>query len=205
MYRHRVFVVAALLLFSGSILGQIPPGVSYDSARHPNAILTYVTNEDFVPVAYSEARDAGDIELLALSQDEGKRESIALAALANRTRKIRILGRDVEVFFYPVIRQTFTLTAGGQLVLHSFKFPRTSIPVPDEVLHEAAFEKTKNPEEGRFGLSPIPEEIEVRRGSGLLFEDGEQRTIFWVEQGVVHTAEMEGPTDELLWLIDDSL
>ena len=62
------------------------------------------------------------------SQSEGKRDSLAIAP-GRFVRSMTIIG-DIrsDVTFYPVIRQTFKLTEGGDLVLHSFKFPRVSLP-----------------------------------------------------------------------------
>ena len=93
-----------------------------------------------------------------MSQDEAARESMAIAD-GRFVRNMNILGNiRTDVTFYPVVRQSFKLTAGSDLTLHSFKFPRVALPANfgRAVLNEAAVEKRKKPTEMRFGgLEPL--------------------------------------------------
>jgi hypothetical protein len=208
----RILPLAAILIVGTAAFGQVPPGVPYVADQHPNPILTYVTNAEFKPASYTEAQRAGDIELFGISQEEGRRESIEVAGVPARPRKIKLLGRDVEIGFYPVVRQTFALEGGGKLVLHSFKFPRiddlpTTRELAEQFLHEAAFEDKKKREETRFGLAPRPDPIDVRGYEGYFFEneDGDEFTVFWVEDGVAHTATSAVSDDDLFRIIEDLL
>jgi hypothetical protein len=47
--------------------------------------------------------------------------------------------------------------------------------------------------------------LDVRGSEALMFEEDGQLTVFWVENGVAHTAAAKLPQDELLSLIDDLL
>jgi hypothetical protein len=102
-----------------------------------------------------------------------------------------------------VIRQKFELPQGGELVLHSFKNPKSA--VPPFVLDEAAFAETKKPQEARFGAAPKPEKMEIRGSAALLFEKEKLITVFWQEDGVNHTATASLPRRELFRLIEDLL
>src|SRR5436190_11944581 len=174
----RIAGFLALVILPGPAFGQVPPGYPYDSARHPNPILTYVTNQDFKASTSSEAQKLAGRELLGLSQNEGRQESIEAAVLPSTSRKVKILRQDVDVIFYSVVRQTFALSSGGRLVLHSFKFPRLPVALREAAgaLNQAAFAKASKPAEARFG-SATPEKIDVRGSPALLFDDGSQRTI----------------------------
>ena len=197
--------LSAVLLLAMPAFAQVPPGPPYDPAKHPNAIVTYVTNGDFKASNYAEARDLSDIELLGLSQNEGRRDSIQVAETS--MKKVKIGGRDADVTLYPVVRQTFTLTDGSRFVLHSFKFPRVPFPpqLAERILNEAAFLKMKKPEEGRFGLGPAPEQLEIRGSDALLFDNEGELTVFWTEDGAAHTATAKVAQRELFRLIEDLL
>ena len=71
-------------------------------------------------------------------------------------------------------------------------------------LNQAAFAKAGKPTDARFG-SAKPEKIDVRGREALLFDDGAERTIFWVENGVVYTATAALRQSVLLRLIEDLL
>ena len=199
----RMIVLLALLTVPA--LAQVPPGLPYDKAKHPNPIVTYVTNADFKTSTYTDARDLADIELLGLSQNEGKRDSIQVAETT--MKRVKIGGRDADVTFYPVVRQIFTLTDGNRFVLHSFKFPRHPIPpqLAERILNEAALMKMRRPEEGRFGLGPAPEELEIRGAAAFLFDDEGELTLFWTEGGVAHTVTAKIPRRELFRLVEEDL
>jgi hypothetical protein len=51
----------------------------------------------------------------------------------------------------------------------------------------------------------MSEAIDVRGHEALLFDDGMQRTIFWVEKGVVYTATSSVRQRELIRIIEDLL
>src|SRR5438093_13787231 len=112
----RIAGFLALVILPGPAFGQVPPGYPYDSARHPNPILTYVTNQDFKASTFSEAQKLAGLELLGVSREEGRQESIEVAPLPSTNHKVKLLRQTVDVVFYPVVRQTFTLNGGGRLV-----------------------------------------------------------------------------------------
>jgi len=55
-----------------------PPPVFPRCIAHPNPIITFVELKDFKPASPDRRRKETGIELLGLSQDEGKRESVEL-------------------------------------------------------------------------------------------------------------------------------
>jgi hypothetical protein len=202
----RIAAFLAVLLWAGLAYGQVPPGFPYDAAKHPNPILTYVTSQDFKPSTYSDAQKLTGRELLGLAQNQGRQESIDVVTVPSKTQKVKILRRDVEVVFYPVVRQTFALSKGGRLTLYSYKFPRLPVSLEEAAatLNEAAFDKRGKPADARFGTI-IPEKIEVRGRDGLLFDSGTDLTVFWVEDGVVYTATAALRQSDLIRLIEDLL
>ncbi len=205
MFRVVCFLVVTLAAAVAS--AQIPPpGAPFDPSRHPNAIITFVENKDFRAVSPEAAKKDAVIDLLGLSQPRGKRESVAIAD-GKYVKNMAILSIRSDVTFYPVVRQKFKITDGSDLVLHSFKFPRIS-GLPRDfaqfVLHEAATEKKKKPSEMRFG-GAAPEQLEIRGIPGLLFEKDGEITIYWVEEGVAHTATSSLPRRELFSVVEDLL
>src|SRR5437867_6277448 len=174
-------------LFSSVAAAQTPPpGAPFDPSKHPNPIVTFVEEKDFKPVAYDKAKADAGIELLGLSQDEGKRESVEMAD-GRFVKNMSILNFRTDVTFYPVVRQKFKLAGGMDLVLYSFKFPRVALPreYARIILNEAAIEKKKKPSEMRFG-GTAPEQLEIRGARGLLWKKDGQTTIYWQEEGVGH-------------------
>ena len=109
---------------SATLLAQVPAGVPYNPSKRPNAIVTWVNEKDFKATTFSAAVAAIGLETMTLSQDEGKRESVEVAAPSTGRQKIRIAGYDVEVTFYPVMRQNYKLKSGHTFVLYTFRFPR---------------------------------------------------------------------------------
>jgi|SRR5438093_8621734 len=201
---------ARLLLFAllpiAAIAQTPPPGNPYDPARYPNPIITFVEEKDFKDGDYAQVEKDAGIEILGLSQSEGKRDALSIAA-GRFVKTMTILGNiRSDVTFYPVVRQTFKLIAGGDLLLHSFKFPRVSLPqnFGRAVLNEAATEKKKKPSEMRFG-GMAPEVLEIRGTEGLLFEKDGKITVYWEEAGVGHTATSSLPRRELFRVIEDLL
>ena len=197
MFRTVTFL--SLILASTAVFGQTPPpGAPYDATKHPNPIITYVENKDFKP-------GTADMDLLGFSESEGKRESVEIAE-GKYVKNMSILTIRTEVTFYPVVRQRFKLSGGVDLVLHSFRFPKVALPrdFTRFVLHEAATEKKKKPGEMRFG-GAAPEQLEIRGIPGLLFDKDGEITIYWVEEGVGHTATASMPRRELFRVIEDLL
>src|SRR2546425_3146430 len=182
-----------------------PPGAPFDPSKHPNPIVTFVEEKDFKPVAYDRAKADAGIELLGLSQDEGKRGSVELAE-GRFVKNMPILNFRTDVTFYPVVRQKFKLAGAMGLVLYSFKFPRVALPreYARIILNEAAIEKKKKPSEMRFG-GTAPEQLEIRGARGLLWEKDGQITIYWQEEGIAHVAMGAMARGEMVRVIDDLL
>jgi hypothetical protein len=203
----RTIAFLVLALFPVLALAQTPPpGNPYDPAKHPNPIITFVEEKDFRNADYAEIEEDGGIEVLGLSQSEGKRESMGIAD-GKFVKSMNIFaGIRTDVTFYPVVRQEFKLSAGTGLMLHSFRFPKVSLPKDfgKAVLNEAATEKKKKPAEMRFG-GLGPEVLEIRGTQGLLFENDGKTTIYWQEAGVGHTATSTLPRRELFRIIEDLL
>jgi len=173
--------------------------------KHPNPIITFVEVKDFKAAASSEAAKEAGIDLVGISQDEGKRESVELAA-GRFVRNMSIIGVRTDVTFYPVVRQKFRLAGGEDFVLHSFKFPKVALPpnFTQIVLNEAAVEKRRKPTEMRFGGTK-PETFDIRGAPALLFENEGKITVYWQEDGVGHTVTASLPRQELFQLIEDLL
>ena len=202
----RIVIFLLLLMFSAGAGAQTPPpGSPFDASRHPNPIVTFVEEKDFKPVTYDKAKTDAGIELLGLSQDEGKRGSVEIAD-GRFVKNMSILSFRTDVTFYPVVRQKFTLAKGSDLVLYSFKFPRVTLPreYARIILNEAAVEKKKKPNEMRFGGNG-PEQLEIRGARGLLFDKDGQLTVYWQEEGVGHVAMGSLARQELFRVIDDLL
>ena len=204
MFRIATFLL--VLLTSAYVFAQTPPpGNPFDAARHPNPIVTFVEEKDFKPAQAAQVKKDAGIDLLGLSQDEGKRQSIEIAD-GRFVKNMQILTIRTDVTFYPVVRQKFKLAGGADLILYSFKFPRVALPQDFTriVLNEAAIEKKKKPAEMRFGGAK-PETMEIRGARALLFEDGDQTTVYWQEQGIGHTITASVPRKELFRIIEDLL
>lgn len=200
----RAFVVLGSL---GAVAAaQVPAGVPYDPALHPNPIVTFVGNTDFRDSSYADAHRMAGVELLGPSGLTARRDSIGVAE--SRTLGVQVLGRPTEVLTFPVVRQGFVLDTGGDLVLYAFRNPRTDLPPADAeglLNQEALGEADRNPEERRFGPAPPPEELSIRGRPALLFEEPERRTLFWQEGGVCYVAESSLAAEELFLLVEDLL
>jgi hypothetical protein len=210
MIRPVSFLPAAIVALACAVatFAQTPPpGAPFDASKHPNPIVTFVETKAFKSVASDQARKETGIELLGLSQEEGKRESLEIAD-GRFAKNMSILSIRTDVTFYPVVRQTFKLTEGAELVLHSFRFPKVALPQDFTriVLNEAALERKKKPTEMRFGGAK-PETLEIRGAPGLLFEDENEGriTVYWQEDGVGHTATAKLSRRELFQIVDDLL
>jgi hypothetical protein len=204
MFRAATFL--ALIFSSAAVFAQTPPpGAPFDSSKHPNPIITFVETKDFKPAASDQVRNDTDIELLGFSQDAAKRESIAIAS-GRFVKNMSILGVRTDVTFYPVVRQSFKLKEGPEVVLYSFRFPKVALPQDFTriVLNEAAIERKKKPAEMRFGGAK-PETLDIRGARALLFENDGQTTVYWQEQGVGHTVTSSVPRKQLFEIIEDLL
>ena len=205
MFPIATFLV--ILLVSPFAFAQTPPpGVPYDPGRHPNTIITFVENKDFRPSDYAEAKKDANIELLGISQREGKRDSLEIAG-GKFVKNMSILsGFKPDVTFYPVVRQQFKLAGGADLTMYSFKFPKVALPKDFGriVLNEAANEKRKKPGEMRFG-GRAAETLDIRGKEALLFDDSGTTTVYWEEEGVGHTLTASLPRKELFRIIEDLL
>jgi hypothetical protein len=164
-----------------------------------------VEEKDFKPADAGQIKKAAGIDLPGLSQDEGKRQSIEIAD-GRFVKNMAILSIRTDVAFYPVVRQKFKLDSGAELVLYSFRFPKVALPQDFTriVLNEAAIERKKKPAEMRFGGAK-PETLEIRGARALLFENGDQTTIYWQEDGTGHTITAALPRKELFRIIEDLL
>jgi hypothetical protein len=204
MFRTATFLVVLLTPLAARAQTP-PPGMPFDESRHPNPIITFVEMKDFKPVAPGEAKKDTGVELLGLSQEEAKLESTEVAD-GRFVKNMPILSIRTDVTFYPVVRQKFKLSAGADLVLYSFRFPKVALPrdFTRIVLNEAALEKRKKPGEMRFGGAK-PETLDIRGARALLFENEGQTTVYWQEQGIGHTATSSLPRKELFDIIEDLL
>src|SRR5437763_14992266 len=118
MFRFTSFLL--VLLSSLNAIAQTPPpGPPYDAMKHPNPILTFVEDKDFKPAMADQARKDAGIDLLGISQDEGKRQSLEIAD-GRFVKNMSILTVRTDVTYYPVVRQKFKLNGGADLVLYSF-------------------------------------------------------------------------------------
>jgi hypothetical protein len=207
MYRPLSFLLLTAALVSPvlTFAQTPPPGAPFDASKHPNPIITFVETKDFKSITPGQIKEQSGIELLGISQDEGKRDSIEIAD-GRFVKNMSILGGRTDVTFYPVVRQKFALNGKGDLVLYSFRFPKVALP-PDFariVLNEAALERKKKPSEMRFGGAK-PETLEIRGARALLFESDGQITVYWQEQGIGHTATATLPRQDLFQIIEDLL
>jgi len=208
MFRPLSFLPPAVALLAFAVVSAAqtpPPGAPFDASKHPNPIITFVESKAFKSLAPDAVRKESGIDLLGLSQDEGKRESLEIAD-GRFVKNMSILGIRTDVTYYPVVRQNFKLTGGGELLLHSFRFPKVALPQDFTriVLNEAAAERRKKPSEMRFGGAK-PETLEIRGAPGLLFENDGETTVYWQEEGVGHTATSKLPRRELFRVVDDLL
>jgi hypothetical protein len=183
---------------------QVPAGVPFDPRIHPNPIVTWVREQDFKTTPFAEAIKQAGIEILSLSQDEGKRDSLQLASPPQSgPQRIRILGQNTEVTFFPVIRQNYTLKDGKRFVMYSFRFPRALTSA--QALNEAAFSKPRRPADARFGTAALPEQLSIRGVPGLMFNDGKELTIYWFEMGAGHSVTTNTTPEKLFRVLEDLL
>jgi hypothetical protein len=200
---HRILAMAILGFTTSVALAQVPAGVPYDPSKHPNPIVTWVNAKDFKKVSFAEASEQVGVELMSLSRDKGDRESVEVATPAPARQKVRIVGREFEATFYPVMRQNYKLKSGSSFALYTFRFPRALTTA--DFLNDVAFARPPRGTVPRFGSLPVPDRIEIRGSPGLYFDDGKQRTIYWFELGAGYSVTTDASKDELFRVLEDLL
>jgi hypothetical protein len=183
--------------------GQVPAGVPYDVKKHPNPIVTWVNEKDFRPVTFAEAADKVGVELMSLSRNQGERIAVELAIPSATKQKVRIIGAEYEVTFYPVMRQTYKLKSGNTFILYTFRFPRALTTA--DFLNQAAFGPFPRGENPRFGPMRLPDRIEIRERPGLYFDEKTRRFAYWFELGSGFSATSNAPKEEFFRVIADLL
>jgi hypothetical protein len=200
---QRILTMAILGLTALAAVAQVPAGVPYDPSKHPNPIVTWVNARDFKKVSFSEAAEQVGVELMSLSRDQADRESVELAIPSPARQKVRIVGREFEATFYPVMRQNYKLKSGSAFSLYTFRFPRALTTA--DFLNEVAFAKPPRGTVPRFGSLPVPDRIEIRGNPGLYFDDPMRRTVYWFELGAGFSVTTDASKDELFKVLDDLL
>jgi hypothetical protein len=195
--------IAALCGLASTLLAQVPAGIPFNPSKHSNPIVTWVEDKNFKPATFSAAVAAVGVDTMSLSQDEGRRESVELASPSPARQRVRLAGEDVEVTFYPVMRQNYKLKSGHSFVLYTFRFPRALTSA--DVLNAAAFGRQIRGATPRFGSLPVPDRIEIRGNPGLYFDSPKQRTVYWFELGAAHTATTDASKDEFFEVLEDLL
>lgn len=184
-------------------LAQVPAGVPYDRTKHPNPIVTWVTEKDFKPATFAEAAEKVGVELMSLSKAQGERISVELATPPSSRQKIRIMGQEYEATFYSVMRQTYKLKSSNVFALYTFRFPRALTTA--EFLNDAAFRRPPRGATPRFGTLKLPDRLEIRGAPGLYFDEGDRRTVYWFELGAGYSVSTDASKEELFRALDDLL
>ena len=185
---------------------EVPPGPSFDPAKHPNPFITFVQIKDFKASTDREAQDTANVQLMGISKETGSLESIAVAQPPlDATKELKL---DVRATFYPVVRQIFKIAAGGEVHLYSFKPPRVEqgfnrFSIGGMPTNRG--NRTLDPKRKRFGSVELPEDMEVRGRPGLFFEDNGTLTVVWQEEGVIYAATSKLSKKTLFNVIDDLL
>ena len=200
---RRLRLPALILILSAILLAQVPAGVPYDARKHPNPIVTWVEQKDFVKVPYVEAAERVDVELMSLSKGVGERTAVEIATPSTARQKIRNYGEEYEATFYPVMRQTYKLKSGNTFLIYTFRFPRALTTA--EFLNITAFGRPARGVTPRFGSAPIPDRIPIRGVDGLYFDDGRQRTIYWFEMDAGYSVTTNASREELFMVLEDLL
>jgi len=185
------------------VFAQVPAGVPFESGKHPNPVITWVSEKDFKTASFLDAAERVGLEVMGLSRDQAQRTSVEIAIPANARQRLRMVNEQFEVTFYPVMRQNYTLKSGKSFQLYTFRFPRALTTA--NVLNEAAFGRPPRGTVPRFGTLPLPDRIEIRDAPGLYFDEGKRRTIYWFELGAGYSVTTEADKDELFEVLDDLL
>jgi len=185
-------------------IAQVPAGVPYDVKKHPNPIVTWVNEKDFRPATFADAANTVGVELMSLSKEQGERISVEIAIpTSSRQQKVRTMGAEYEVTFYPVMRQTYKLKSGNTFILYTFRFPRALTTA--DFLNRAAFGPWPRGETPRFGPMKLPDRMEIRGRPGLYFDDNTRRFAYWFELGSGFSVTSNAPRDEFFKVIGDLL
>jgi len=192
-----------ILMATGLVLAQVPAGVPFEAEKHPNPVITWVSEKDFKPVSFREAAVTVGFEVMGLSRDQAERTSVEIATPANARQRLRMVNEQFEVTFYPVMRQNYKLKSGKSFQLYTFRFPRALTSA--DVLNQAAFGRPPRGTVPRFGSLPLPDRIEIRDAPGLYFDEGKRRTIYWFELGASYSVTTEADKDELFRVLEDLL
>ena len=198
-------LVLQFLVLAGATaaIAQVPAGVPYDSRKHPNPIVTWVEQKDFVKASYAEAAARVGVELMSLSKEHAERTSVEIAIPPSEPQKIRSYGEEYEATFYPVMRQTYKLKSGNTFLLYTFRFPRALTSA--DFLNFTAFGRPARGVTPRFGSSLVPDRIDIRGVPGLYFDNGRQRTIYWFEMDGGHSVTTNATKEELFEVLNDLL
>ena len=146
-------VIASLLLSAAcAVYAQVPAGVPFDPGKHPNPIVTWVSEKDFRKVPFVEAAEIVGVELMSLSRDEGERTSVEIATPSTGRQRVRIVNSEYEVTFYPVMRQTYNLKSSSTFTLYTFRFPR-------------ALDNRRLPQSGRLRTTSARDRTPIRIAS----------------------------------------
>ena len=195
--------MAVLYGIGSTVLAQVPAGIPFNPEKHPNPIVTWVQEKDFKTATFAEAVSAVGVDTMSLSRDEGQRESVELASPSPARQRVRMAGENVDVTFYPVMRQNYRLKSGHTFVFYTFRFPRALTSA--DVLNQAAFGRPLRGFPPRFGSLPVPDRIEIRGSPGLYFEGSQNRTVYWFELGAAHSVTTDASKDEMFEALDDLL
>jgi hypothetical protein len=202
--RLPLLVLQFLVLSSAAdAIAQVPAGVPYDARKHPNPIITWVEQKDFVTVPYAEAAARVGVELMSLSKEHADRTSVEIATPSRDPQKIRNYAEEYEATFYPVMRQTYKLKSGNTFLLYTFRFPRALTSA--DFLNTTAFGRPPRGVTPRFGSSPVPDRIDIRGVPGLYFDNGRQRTIYWFELEAGYSVTTNATKEELFAVLQDLL
>ena len=201
--RTRIIVGILVSALASTLLAQVPAGLPFDPSKHPNPIVTWVESKNFKTATFAEAVAVVAVDTMSLSQEQGSRESVELANPSPARQRVRMAGENVDVTFYPVMRQNYKLKSGHTFVLYTFRFPRALTGA--DVLNAAAFGRPARGETPRFGSVPQPDRIEIRGYPGLYFENPKQRSVYWFELGAAHSATTDAPKDQFFDILEDLL
>ena len=208
VFRTTTFLAAFLCAVTA--FSQVPPGVPYNPAKHPNPIVTYIQTKDFRKTTYADAKKVSGFDPLGLSEKEGERQSIEIAEPKPTTQKIALPNDEfplIKVEYFPVVRQTYILKTGVALVVDAFKFPKVPIPMNDltQTLNDAAFRPGDKFWKSRWGPYTIPERIDVRGVAALLFDDNHELVLFWRDGTECYVVKTKASRTDLFRIVADLL
>jgi hypothetical protein len=197
-------VLILILLTTTTAYAQVPAGMPYDPGKHPNPIVTWVSEKDFKRVSFAEAAEKVGVELMSLSRDVAERQFVEIAVPPASKQKLQIMEVEFEVTFFPVMRQTYRLKSGKAFVLYTFRFPRAITSA--DVLNGVAFDRPPRGILPRFGSLSLPDRIDIRGTPGLYFDNHSgHRTIYWFEMDAGFSVTTNASKEELFKGVEDLL